>query len=65
MKLKAFSKFENTAEALGATTQLVESKPSKSLRKFLKAECQGEILAVADSKLGNSIKEKLVLLYNN
>lgn len=67
VKLKAFSKFENTAEALGAATLLVESKPSKSLRKFLKAECQGELLAVADSKLGNSIKEKLQIdcIHNN
>ncbi|MCO5579036.1 hypothetical protein L7F22_032888 [Adiantum nelumboides] len=67
VKLKAFSKFENTAEALGAATLLVDSKPSKSLRKFLKAECQGELLAVADSKLGNSIKEKLQIdcIHNN
>ncbi|KAI5072327.1 hypothetical protein GOP47_0012433 [Adiantum capillus-veneris] len=67
VKLKAFSKFENTAEALGAATLLVDSKPSKSLRKFLKAECQGDILAVADSKLGNTIKEKLQIdcIHNN
>lgn len=67
VKLKAFSKFENTAEALGAATLLVDSKPSKSLRKFLKAECQGELLAVADSKLGNSIKDKLQIdcIHNN
>eukprot|EP00250_Pteridium_aquilinum_P016509 c23139_g1_i1 orf=272-2062(-) len=67
VKLKAFSKFENTAEALGATTLLVDSKPSKGLRKFLKSECQGELLAVADSKLGNSIKEKLQIdcVHNN
>ncbi|KAH7299264.1 hypothetical protein KP509_24G002900 [Ceratopteris richardii] len=67
VKLKAFSKFENTAEALGATTLLVDSKLSKSLRKFLKSECQGELLAVADSKLGNTIKEKLQIdcIHNN
>eukprot|EP00249_Psilotum_nudum_P020739 c27826_g1_i1 orf=144-1847(+) len=67
VKLKAFSKFENTAEALGATMRLVESKPSKGLCKFLKAECQGETLAVADSKLGNAIKEKLKIdcIHNN
>jgi len=60
VKLKAFDKFENTAEALSAATLLIDSKPSKGLRKFLKAHCQGDTLAVADSKLGNAIKEKLV-----
>lgn len=60
VKLKAFSKFENTSEALSAATLLIDSKPSKGLRKFLKAHCDGETLGVADSKLGNAIKEKLV-----
>ncbi|KAL9233260.1 hypothetical protein vseg_008281 [Gypsophila vaccaria] len=67
VKLKAFDKFENTAEALSAATLLVDSKPSKGLRKFLKAHCPGETLAVADSKLGNAIKEKLQIdcVHNN
>lgn len=60
MKLKAFSKFENTSEALSAATLIIDSKPSKGLRKFLRTHCEGETLAVADSKLGNAIKEKLV-----
>lgn len=60
VKLKAFSKFENMSEALEATTLLIDSKPSKGLRKFLRANCDGETLGVADSKLGNIIKEKLV-----
>ncbi|KAI4372592.1 hypothetical protein MLD38_010804 [Melastoma candidum] len=59
VKLKAFSKFENTAEALTAATNLIESKVPKKLRKFLSANCDGETLAVADSKLGNAIKEKV------
>ncbi|KAK9058713.1 hypothetical protein SSX86_023555 [Deinandra increscens subsp. villosa] len=59
VKLKAFSKFDNTSEALSEATLLLESKPSKGLRKFLRAHCDGESLAVADSKLGNAIKEKL------
>ncbi|CAM8945985.1 unnamed protein product [Rhodiola kirilowii] len=59
VKLKAFSKFENTQEALSAATLLIDSKPSKDLRKFLRAHCDSETLAVADSKLGNAIKEKL------
>lgn len=60
VKLKAFSKFENTSEALEAATLLIDSKPSKGLRKFLRSHCDGETLAVADSKLGNIIKDKLV-----
>ncbi|KAK1375669.1 Nop domain-containing protein [Heracleum sosnowskyi] len=67
VKLKAFSKFENTSEALSAATLLIDSKPSKGLRKFLRAHCDGETLAVADSKLGNAIKEKLQIdcFHNN
>ncbi|KAF3435079.1 hypothetical protein FNV43_RR22166 [Rhamnella rubrinervis] len=67
VKLKAFSKFENTSEALEAATLLIDSKPTKGLRKFLRAHCDGETLAVADSKLGNIIKEKLKIecIHNN
>jgi hypothetical protein len=60
VELKAFNKFENTLDALSAATLLIDSKPSKGLRKFLQKHCDGETLAVADSKLGNAIKEKLV-----
>ncbi|TVU47042.1 hypothetical protein EJB05_06620 [Eragrostis curvula] len=59
VKLKAFNKFENTSDALSAATLIIDSKPSKGLRKFLQKHCEGETLAVADSKLGNAIKEKL------
>uniref|UniRef100_A0A2P2M332 Uncharacterized protein MANES_14G155400 n=1 Tax=Rhizophora mucronata TaxID=61149 RepID=A0A2P2M332_RHIMU len=67
VKLKAFSKFENTSEALEAATKLIDSTPSKGLRKFLRAHCDGESLAVADSKLGNAIKDKLKIecVHNN
>ncbi|KAH6774909.1 NOP56-like pre RNA processing ribonucleoprotein [Perilla frutescens var. hirtella] len=68
VKLKAFSKFENTSEALSAATLLIDSKPSSGLRKFLRSHCDGgDILAVADSKLGNAIKEKLKIecVHNN
>ncbi|KAJ0100265.1 hypothetical protein Patl1_21123 [Pistacia atlantica] len=67
VKLKAFSKFENTSEALQAATCILDSKPSKDLRKFLRAHCDGETLGVADSKLGNAIKEKLKIecVHNN
>lgn len=60
VKLKAFEKFENTTDALNAASHLVESKLPKGLRKFLKKECQGETLAIADSKLGKAISDKLV-----
>lgn len=59
VKLKAFEKFENTTDALNAASHLVESKLPKGLRKFLKKECQGETLAIADSKLGKAISDKL------
>ncbi|EEF29163.1 nucleolar protein nop56, putative [Ricinus communis] len=67
VKLKAFSKFENTSKALEAATKLLDSAPSKGLRKFLKSHCDGETLAVADSKLGNAIKDKLKIdcVHNN
>ncbi|KAG0483847.1 hypothetical protein HPP92_011931 [Vanilla planifolia] len=67
VKLKAFSKFDNTAEALSAATLLIDGKPSKGLRKFLRAHCEGETLAVADSRLGNAIKDKLKIecVHNN
>ncbi|CAG7895727.1 unnamed protein product [Brassica rapa] len=67
VKLKAFDKFDNTSEALEAVAKLVEGTPSKGLRKFLKANCKDETLAVADSKLGNIIKEKLTIdcIHNN
>ncbi|CAH2055062.1 unnamed protein product [Thlaspi arvense] len=67
VRLTAFDKFDNTSEALEAVAKLLDGSPNKSLRKFLKANCQGEVLAVADSKLGNIIKEKLKIdcVHNN
>ncbi len=63
VQLKAFKKFENTTEALAATTALVESKLGKDLKSFLKKQvakkASGEQLGVADPKLAGIIKEKL------
>lgn len=61
--MKDFKKFEDTTEALAATTAAVEGKLGKTLKKFLKKEFgeMHEQLAVADAKLGNAIKEKLNL----
>ncbi|XP_015602467.1 nucleolar protein 58 [Cephus cinctus] len=63
VKLKHFEKFADTTEALAATTAAVEGKLCKSLKKMLKKHCAEvqEQLAVADSKLGNAIKDKLSL----
>jgi len=62
VKLKAFSKFGDTAEAVQSATAIVEGKLSGGMKKFLKkhvlSEAQ-EVLAVSDAKLGGAIKEKL------
>jgi len=63
VKLKAFHKFDDTAEAVQSATALVEGKLSSGMKKFLKKNIVSkeleETLAVADSKLGGVIKEKL------
>jgi nucleolar protein 58 len=61
VKLKAFAKFEDTAEALSAATAICDSKLDKKLSKFLKKECDSEKdkLGVLDKKLGGLIKENL------
>jgi nucleolar protein 58 len=61
VKLKAFSKFQDTATAVAAATAIQNSTLDKSLSKFLKKECEGEQsrLAIIDKKLGIQIKEKL------
>lgn len=63
VKLKAFSPFNNTTEAVVAATSIIESTLDKSLKKFLKKniiskEISDE-LAVSDIKLGGLIKEKM------
>ncbi|XP_074646077.1 nucleolar protein 58-like [Tubulanus polymorphus] len=62
VKLKHFSKFNDTTEALAAVTAAVEGKMGKCLKKLLKkvvAQEAQEKLLVSDSKLGGLIKEKL------
>ncbi|BDA41914.1 Nucleolar protein 58 [Coccomyxa sp. Obi] len=67
VKLKAFSKFESTIEALASATALGDSKLSKDLKKFLKKNADGNTLGVVDAKLGSIIKEKLGIpcIYSN
>jgi nucleolar protein 58 len=56
VKLKAFSKFENTTEALSALTGIADGKIPSNLSSFLQKELSKkdlkDQLAVADSKLG-------------
>ncbi|KAK9839891.1 hypothetical protein WJX74_003108 [Apatococcus lobatus] len=59
VSLKAWTKFENTTDALSAATSLVEGKLSKGLKKFLKKNAVGDELAVLDKSLGKLIKDKL------
>lgn len=63
-KLKAFSPFTDTAEAVAAAAAIVDGeKLDKGLTKFLKKNIikknETDELAVADSKLGNLIKSSL------
>lgn len=64
VKLKNFIKFEDTTEALAATTAAIEGKISKPLKKALKKyvckEVQDQLL-VGDAKLGAAIRDKLQL----
>ncbi|KAF9106180.1 Nucleolar protein 58 [Mortierella sp. AM989] len=64
VKLRAFTKFENTTDALSAVTALVEGKLSKNLKEFLskeisEKEIKKESLIVGDAKLGGAIAKKL------
>jgi nucleolar protein 58 len=59
VSLKAFKKFDNTADALAAAAALVDSKMPKSLKKFLTKHAVDETVALADAKLGGIVKEKL------
>ena len=63
VKLKAFSTFDNTTEAVVAAASIIDGKLDKSLKKFLKkniiSKSIQEELAVADIKLGGLIKEKM------
>ena len=65
VKLKAFSPFENTTEAVVAATSIIESTLDKSLKKFLKKSIISkeltDELAVSDIKLGGLIKDKLAI----
>ena len=56
VSMKAFSKFENTTEALAAAATLVDSKVGKNLKKFLSKHAEGETLAVAGSGLSTDAK---------
>lgn len=62
MKLKAFSKFDNTTEALAAATALVESKLSKGERSSSSAAAQQQLHTLAgqrtQSSAGNAARSR-------
>ena len=63
VSLEAFAKFKDTKAAMDASTELIEGKLGKSLKKFLKKnmvdrEVQAQ-LAVYDKTLGAAIQKKL------
>mmetsp|Transcript_10245 Transcript_10245/g.25741 ORF Transcript_10245/g.25741 Transcript_10245/m.25741 type:complete len:531 (-) Transcript_10245:63-1655(-) len=58
VSLHKFRKFKNTADALQATTAVLEGKLEGGLKKFLKKEVDGKLM-VGDSKLATLVKEKL------
>lgn len=49
VSLKAFSKFEDTAEALQSATALVEGKLSVGMKKFLKKNVVSSDVQVRDA----------------
>lgn len=62
MSLLSFQPFEDTADAVSATTSVLEGKVSKTLKSFLKKKLKkaaSSSLAVADKTLGGSIKDAL------
>jgi nucleolar protein 58 len=62
VKLKAFSKFDDTTKALSAAAAICDGTLDKGLKKFLKTQFADEAkakLAVADSKLGSLIKDAI------
>lgn len=59
VKLKAFSPFDSTTDAVVAATSIIDGSLDKSLKKFLKKHVTSDELAVADLKFGGLIKEKL------
>ena len=59
VKLHEFRKFDNTTEAMQAAVAMVDGKLDKNLKKLLKKSAKGDVLGVADSKLGSIVKEKL------
>jgi len=61
MELVSFQPFTDTADAVAAATSCIEGSVSSSLKKFLKKQLKKHPaeLAVADQKLGVSIKEEI------
>ena len=59
-KLKAFSAFADTAEAVSCATAAVEGSVNKKLGKFLKKNVtSADTLLIADQKMSEGIKDKV------
>ena len=64
VSLHHLEKYKDATEALTSVTSLIEGRMSKRLKKALKklaAQETSEVMAVADSKLAQTIKEKFGL----
>ena len=59
VKLKAFSKFKDTKDAMKSVEKLIKGEMSKGLKKFLEKNIVQkeieEVLMIADKKLGKAI----------
>ncbi|BFZ55016.1 Nucleolar protein 58 [Savitreella phatthalungensis] len=64
LKLQAFRKFENTADALDNVSAIIDGKVSPALASLLKDVKDKESLVVADAKLGNAINKVDGLKFN-
>ena len=66
LKLQAFRKFENTADALDNVNAIIEGKVSPALAAMLSEvkDAKKESLVVADAKLGNAINKVEGLKFN-
>jgi hypothetical protein len=61
--LKAFTKYKTISKATPETTLPISNRQArKGVRKFVRVHCENEMLGVSDSKLGNIIKDKFVLI---
>lgn len=59
LELVSFQPFEDTAQAVAATTSLMEGQVHSSLKSFLKKPLKKDSLCVADKALASSVKDAI------